>query len=328
MFLTNIFSPNISYNKIFYCLGTVINLTAFGKNCEVAISEAIEALEKIDNTFSAFKDFSEVSNINKSAHSNFVKLSAETFFLIESSIYYSKLTNGNFDPTIKPLVNLWSIGKENFKIPNKTEISNVLKLVNYNDLILDKKNSSIMLKNNGQSIDLGGIAKGYAADKIKEVFYKHKIKRGIIDLGGNIVVIGQKAPKQNWNIGVQNPFSTRGEYIGILNLKDKSVVTSGNYERYSVVNGKHYHHIINPKTGYPEDTDVVSVTVISDKSIDGDGLSTGLYIMGVLNSINLINSLKGIDCIFITRNKTVYSTNGIKNNFKLTNEEFNFQEVI
>ncbi|AAK80706.1 thiamine biosynthesis lipoprotein [Clostridium acetobutylicum] len=323
----NIFFHDTSFNKILYCLGTVINLTAYGKNAETAIDESIKVLEKIDDKFSAFKTLSEVSKINRTAHNNFIKLSSEAFSLIENSIYYSRLTNGCFDPTIKPLVNLWNIGKENFRIPKESEISTSISLVNYTDIVLDKKNSSIMLKKQKQSVDLGGIAKGYAADKVKEVFTNYKVKHGIIDLGGNIFVVGKKDRSHNWNIGIQNPFSERGGYIGILNLKNKSVVTSGNYERYSIYKGKKYHHIINPKTGYPEDNEVLSVSVISDESIDGDGLSTGLYIMGVKKGIDLVNSIKGVDCIFVTKKKEVYLTNDIKSNFKISNKEFQFKEV-
>jgi thiamine biosynthesis lipoprotein len=144
----------------------------------------------------------------------------------------------------------------------------------------------------------------------------------LINLGGNIFALGKKPDKTQWQIGVQNPFSKRGEFVGFISIKNKSVVTSGNYERYFISNGKKFHHIIDPKTGYPSESRIVSSTIISDYSIDGDGLSTGVYIMGLDKSIKLIESMKGIDAIFITENKEIYLTSGIKNKFKLIDENF------
>jgi thiamine biosynthesis lipoprotein len=306
----------------FYGLGTIIRLRVDGKNGEKAIQEAIDRLNIIENKMSVFKEFSEVSMINKNAGVSSQEVSEDTYFVIKKAVKYSILSEGTFDPTMKPIVSLWRIGSDNPRIPSKSEIAKNLKLVNYEDIILSEKDNSIGLKHEKQAIDIGGIAKGYAADEVKNVFKNHKIRSALIDLGGNIYALGTKHDKTLWNVGIQNPFNTRGEYIGVISVENKSVVTSGNYERYFTREGKIYHHIIDPKTGYPSESEIISSTIISDHSIDGDGLSTGIYIMGLEKSIKLIESLKGIDAIFITKNKEVYVTSGIKNNFKITNTQF------
>jgi len=306
----------------FYGLGTIIRLRVDGKNGEKAIQEAIDRLNFIENKMSVFKEFSEVSMINKKAGVSSQAVSKDTYFVIKKAVEYSRLSKGTFDPTIKPIVSLWRIGSDNPRIPSKSEITNNLKLVNYEDIILDEKNLSIGLKHANQAIDVGGIAKGYATDEVKKVFKNNRIESALIDLGGNIYVLGTKPDKTLWNVGIQNPIDTRGEHIGVISVENKSVVTSGNYERYFTKEGKIYHHIIDPKTGYPSESEIISSTIISDHSIDGDGLSTGIYIMGLEKSFKLIESLKGIDAIFITKNKEAYLTSGIKNNFKITNTQF------
>lgn len=276
---------------------------------------------------SAFKENSEISKINLSAGVVPEKVSKDTYFVVKNSIKYSKILEGTFDPTIRPLVKLWNIGAEKEFIPKKINIEEALKFVNYNDVILYENNYSIMLKNKKQALDVGGIAKGFAADEVRDIFYKHNIKSALIDLGGNIFALGSKADNTPWKVGIQNPLKPRGEHVGILSVKDKSVVTSGNYERYFMKDGKRFHHIIDPKTGYPSQSKIISATIISDNSIDGDGLSTGVYILGIDKALRIIEEIQGIEAIFITEDKEVYITSGIKEIFILTDEEFSLREI-
>ena len=308
-------------------LGTIINLKAYGRKAEKAIEEAIKRLNNIDDKMSAFKENSEISKINLNAGVVPEKVSKDTYFVVKNSIKYSKVLEGTFDPTIRPLVKLWNIGAEKESIPKKNNIEEALKLVNYNNVILDESNYSIMLKNKKQALDVGGIAKGFAADEVRDIFYKHNIKSALIDLGGNIFALGSKEDNTPWKIGIQNPLKPRGEYVGILSVKDKSVVTSGNYERYFMKDGRRFHHIIDPKTGYPSQSKIISATIISDNSIDGDGLSTGVYIIGVNKALKIIEGIQGIDAILITEDKEVYITSGIKEIFILTGEEFSVKEI-
>lgn len=306
----------------FYVLGTVIQLKVYGTNGQKAVEEAISRLNDIDDKMSVFKEFSEISLINKNAGISSQEVSKDTYFVMKEAVKYSELSEGAFDPTIRPVVELWGIGTEDAKVPDDNEIYSKLKFVNYKDIILNENKQSVKLKHKGQAIDVGGIAKGYAADEVKNILIKNNIKSALINLGGNIFALGKKPDKTLWNIGIQNPFNQRGEFIGFISVKNKSVVTSGNYERYFINNGKRFHHIIDPKTGYSSDSEIVSTTIVSDYSIDGDGLSTGVYIMGLNKSIKLIESIKGIDAIFITQNKEIYLTSGIKNKFKLIDEDF------
>ncbi|HEY5561921.1 MAG TPA: FAD:protein FMN transferase [Clostridiaceae bacterium] len=307
-----------------YALGTIIQLRAYGRKSEKAIEEAVTRLNQIDDKMSYFKEDSEISKINKAAGVSPQVVSEETFLLLNTAVKYSELSQGAFDPTIRPLVNLWGIGSGFEDVPTKEEIDTTLKLINYEDIILDKSNNSVLLKTKGQSLDLGGIAKGYATDAVKNIFIRNNIKSGLIDLGGNIYALGGKQDGTPWRVGIQDPYAPRGGYIGVVTVKDKSVVTSGYYEKYYIKSGRTYHHIIDPRTGYPSESNLISATIISDKSLDGDGLSTGLYIMGVTKATKLIEAIPGVDAIFITNAKEVYTTSGIKNIFQLTNTEYKY----
>lgn len=313
----------VEVEKNSYALGTIINLKAIGNKAEKAITEAIERLNNIDDKMSAFKEYSDISKINSKSGFALEAINKDTFFVVKKAVEYSKILEGAFDPTIRPLVKLWNIGTNEERIPEKGKIEDTLKLVNYNDVILDESNQTIMLKNKEQALDVGGIAKGFAADEVRDIFYKNNIKSALIDLGGNIFALGSKKDGTPWRIGIQNPFKPRGEFVGILSVKNKSVVTSGNYERYFMKDGQRFHHILDPKTGYPSKSKIISATIISDNSIDGDGLSTGVYILGVDKSLKIIESIGGIDAIFITEDKKIYTTSGIdKNTFTLTDDEF------
>jgi thiamine biosynthesis lipoprotein len=308
--------------KSSYALGTLINLRACGNKAQKAMDKAFERLNNIDDKMSAFKGNSDISKINLGAGSRGESVSSDTYFVVKKAIEYSKILEGTFDPTIRPLVTLWSIGTKKEKIPEAAEIETRLKLVNYKDVVLDESNNSIMLKHKEQALDVGGIAKGFAADEVRDIFLQYNIKSGLIDLGGNIFALGSKEDNTPWRVGIQNPFKPRGEFLGILSVKNKSIVTSGNYERYFIRDGKRFHHIIDPKTGYPSESKIISATIISDNSIDGDGLSTGVYILGVDKALKIINAIEGIDAIFVTENKKVYITSGVKDMCMLTDQEF------
>ena len=181
-----------------------------------------------------------------------------------------------------------------------------------------------MLRHKGQSIDLGGIAKGYAADEVKTILKRNNIDNAIIDLGGNIYALGSAPDGPLWKIGIQDPLKERGEVVGALSLSNKSVVTSGGYERYFEKNGKIFHHIMNPKTGYPCSNGTISATIISDFSIDGDALATCVFVMGFEKGLRLLESQEGIDAILINNDREVFATSGIKDSFTLLNKEYSY----
>jgi len=314
--------PEVMKNS--YALGTIINLKAYGNKAEKAIDEAIEKLNHIDDKMSAFKADSEISKINSNAGTLLEEIvSKDTYFVVKNAVKYSEILEGTFDPTIRPLVKLWSIGTKEEIIPEKFQIEETRKLVNYKDVILNENKNSIMLKQKKQALDVGGIAKGFAADEVRDIFHKNNVKSALIDLGGNIFALGSKEDGTPWRVGIQNPFKPRGEYVGILSVKNKSVVTSGNYEKYFMKDGQRFHHIIDPKTGYPSQSKIISATIISDNSIDGDGLSTGIYILGIDKAMKIMETIAGVEAIFITEDKKIYKTSGVnKEILILTDEEF------
>ena len=266
---------------------------------------------------------SEISKINKNAGRSYVKVSDNTYYVIKESINFSKISNDTFDISIGPIIDLWSIGTDNAKLPSNKEISNKLSLVNYKNILFDDKNKSIKLVNKNMKIDLGGIAKGYAADKICDYLKNDEnLENALINLGGNIYVLGNKENNKPFSIGIQDPTKPRGNSIGNIKVSNQSVVTSGIYERYFEKNNKIYHHMLNPHTGYPFDNNLSSVTIISNKSMTGDALSTTVFGLGIEKGLKLVQNLDNVDAIFITKDKKIYLSNNLKDKFKLTDNSF------
>lgn len=285
-----------------------------------------ETQQLIQDTFSLCKDYENMfsrtiqnSDIDKINHSNgnTVRVSPETIELLNKSIELGKLSSGSFDVTINPISSLWDFKSENAIPPEKLLIDNLLTSVNYNNIKIE--NNTVTLLDKSTSIDLGGIAKGYIADKAAEFLKQKGVTSAIINLGGNIMTIGGKPDGTNFNIGVQKPFETQNQILGAVSVKDKSIVTSGIYQRFFKYNEKLYHHILNPETGFPTENNLLSVTIISNTSVEGDGLSTTCFILGMDKGMDLIESLNDVEAIFVTKDDEVFYSSGIGNNieFKL-----------
>ena len=307
-------------------MGTVITVTMYDSTDESILDDVFNKIKELEATLSINENGTLVDKINESAGIEPVKVDDDTYEVIKKGLEYSKISNGLFDITIGPLVKLWSIGLPEQKLPTQEEIASKLPLINYNDLVLDDAEKTVYLKRPQMIIDLGGIAKGFTADIISEMLTEKGVKSAIIDLGGNIFAHGNKNEKDFWKIGIQNPLSERGGIIGTIKVQNKSVVTSGIYERYFEENGVKYHHILSPKTGYPYENNIAGITIISDKSTDGDALSTSVFAMGVEDGLNFVNSRDGIDAIFVTKDNKIYLSEGIKDNFIIDNEDFTIQE--
>jgi len=327
--LTACGNNNQQYTRTDFMMDTVMQLTAYGKNAKKAVDESMEKLKEIDNLMSSQKNGSDVEKINENAGKKYVKVNPETFYVIKTALKYGKISGGNFDITIAPLANLWGIGTNHARVPSESQIKEVMKYINYRDVLLNAKDYEVKLKKQGMAIDLGGIAKGYAADEIENIMKKNGIKHALINLGGSSVYMyGSKPDGSNWNIGIQDPFGDKGKYFAIVSGKDMLIDTSGNYERYFIQNGKRYHHILNPFTGYPAESGVVSTTIVSTniKSIDADALSTITFILGVEKGMKLIESMPGVDAIFVTPDYKVYATSGLKGKLKITDSRFKLYE--
>ncbi|KPU27180.1 thiamine biosynthesis protein ApbE [Caloranaerobacter sp. TR13] len=309
-----------------FLLGTIVTVNIYQDANPIVLDKVFERIKDIDNKMSKNIKDSDIYKVNINSGNDYIKVSEDVFDVIKRGIFYSKLSNGKFDITIGPLVELWGIGTDRAKVPSEEEINNTIKLIDYKKILLDEKEKKVKLMEKGMKIDLGGIAKGYAADEVADILINENVKHAIINLGGNIFALGSKPDGSPWNIGVQNPFTKRGDYIGIVKVIDKTVVTSGVYERYFEQNGKRYHHILDPYTGYPVENSLVSVSIITNKSIDADALSTVAFSLGLSEGKRLIENLDGVEAIFITKDKRVFITDGLNNTFKLTNPDFHMQK--
>jgi len=291
------------------------------------ISAAIfQRIAQIEKKMTLFSQDSEIARLNAQAGQKAVEVSADTHYVLTNAVAISTLTQGAYDPTIGPLVKLWDVGSGLARVPGDAEIQKALALVDYKSLWINNDHQhTVLLARPGQVVDLGGIAKGYAGDEAKRILLEHGVQRGIINLGGNVMAIGNKKEGNPWRVGIQNPLAPRGTYLGIVYVIDKAVVTSGGYERYFIKDGRRYHHIIDPSTGHPADNGLISITVVADRGIEADALSTGAYVLGLNEGMKLIDSMDGVEAIFVTNEKKVYITEGLKDSFQLTDEDFSYE---
>ncbi|HEY8364185.1 MAG TPA: FAD:protein FMN transferase [Haloplasmataceae bacterium] len=305
-----------------------------------------------DDTPLPLEKQSELYQLNFSAGSGTpFKCSEDLYEVIKISIEYAQKTNGKLDPTIGPLVDLWDINKRNYQeveIPSKSDIESLLPIIDYRLIELNNEEKTVLLKEEGMKLNLGAISKGYAADKIHEYLKKNNIKHAIINLGGNVYALGNKYDKSKWNIALANPFinyslesdnsdlnnsfssTSTLSYFGIVSVIDKTVVTSGIYERYviDIDTGKRYSHILDPDTGYSVDNNLISVTIIASNSALADALSTSTFALGLYDGLKLVETLENVEAIFLTKDKKVYTTSGIDQyDFRLSIDDISLENV-
>lgn len=267
---------NKFFTKTFKALGTVNSISAPADSSIGAIREAEKRVLELDDRLSVFKEDSEISGINRAAGKEYVKVHPDTFDLLQASVHFAELSKGTFDISARPIVELWGIGKKGNRIPAPREIAGVKPLVNFRDIVLDEKSNSVMLRRPGQALDLGGIAKGYAADEVRRILSEGGIKDAVINLGGTVIAMG--TPR---TIGIQDPRKDTGIPMGRLRISDLALVTSGSYEKYLIRDGVRYHHIIDPRTGFPAQSGLFGVTLIGQSAMVLDALSTAVFIQGM-----------------------------------------------
>lgn len=306
IFLSGCQSNQAKETRTGFYLNTVISVTIYGRSSEELFDGCMELAEYYDNMFSRTTPGSDIWNINHSNGSP-VTVQEETLSLLRTALSYAEMSDGLVDPTIGTLSILWNFGDENQGIiPSKTEITDALSHVNYKNVVIS--GNQVTLKDEKACLDLGFIAKGYIADRMKEYLVSKGVKNAIINLGGNVSAIGSRLDGTPYKVGVQKPFAETGTSALILEIEDKSVVSSGNYERYFEKDGILYHHILSTKNGYPSDSGLSGVTIISEKSVDGDALSTLCFLLGYEKGMALIDSLDNVEAVFITNDGTVYQT--------------------
>jgi len=293
-----------------FALGTVCSVTLFENGRKDIYDEIFSRIHEIENLMSANIADSDVSRINAAAGIEPVQVQKDTFKVIERAVYFAELSDGAFDPAVGPLVSLWDIsGKP--RVPSKKEIDSVLPLINWRNIEMYARLSTVYLTQHGMALDLGGIAKGYAADEAAKIIRSYNITRAKIDLGGNIIMIGARADNNPWRVGIQDPGENRGSIIGILQIPEKTVVTSGVYERNFEKDGVFYHHLLSVTDGHPIKNDLLSVTIIDDISIDADALSTAVFVLGYEKGLSLLENYGKAQAVFVFQDKNVIATPGV-----------------
>lgn len=289
---------------------TVITLTIYGsvKDSEAILEDAFLLCESYDQTFSRTLDGSDVKNINDAAGQP-VTVSQDTIRLLETALYYAELSDGKIDPTIAPVKDLWDFSSST--LPDSNALAAACSHVDYHHVILDKETNTVTLTDPDAKLDLGFIAKGYIADRLKEYLLSQGVTHAVIDLGGNVLCIGGKPDGSAYRIGIRYPFGEASDIITALSCSDKSIVTSGIYERYFTLDNTIYHHILDTETGYPVRNNLLSVTILSSTSVQGDALSTLCYIYGLEDGMKLVESLDDVEAIFITDDYKLHYSSGL-----------------
>lgn len=310
----NISSSSTVVTNTSYYFDTFVTVTIYEtdknntkKDMEL-IDKCFDICKKYENIFSTTLENSELYKVNK-ADTKTINISNELEDILKLSLDYKMLTNGAFNISIGKLSNLWNFKNE--IIPSDEDINNALSELK--NALYSIEDNTIIWNTSDKipDITLGGIAKGYIADKLKEYLISENITSGIINLGGNILLIGNKPDNSNFSIGITKPFTTVGENITSITLSDMSAVTSGIYERYFMADNKIYHHILDPQTGYPVQNDLYSVTIISDSSTFADALSTSVFVMGMDKGLELINNIDNVYAVFVNKNYEIKLSNGL-----------------
>jgi thiamine biosynthesis lipoprotein len=293
-------------------MGTEVTVTVAAKSEAeggAAIDAAMAEVRRLDRMMSLYRDDSEITKVNLAAGRHPVRVSPEMIEVVEAANRVSDLTGGAFDVTVGPLVVLWQMRLKEGRAPTGREIANIKQLVNYRNIMIDKKASTLFLKTPGMILDFGGVAKGYAADNVVKLLKKRGIGNAIAAIAGDIRVIGRRPAGSPWRIGVQDP-REKDKMLTVLDLSDKYISTSGDYERYKVVQKKRYHHIIDPRSGKPSEG-MRAVTLISDRGAIGDPLTTALFVLGTEQGMKIVKTL-GYEAIFDDSRGRVTMTDGIK----------------
>ena len=293
----------------FFAMDTVMDLTAYGSSGEAALTAAQTEIERLDAMLTVGSADSEIAKLDSGATT---EVSEETAALLGRALAVSKLTDGAYDCTVYPLVSAWGFFSGDYRVPDAAEIASLLKNVGWEKISVE---GTTVTMPEGMAIDLGGIGKGYASARAKAVMQQAGVVSAIVSLGGNVSSLGQKPDGTDWTVAIEDPDDTT-TYFGLLKASDKCVITSGGYQRYFEQDGKTYWHILDPSTGYPADSGIVSATVVSTDDVLADGLSTALFVMGLDKAEALWRENTDLfDMILMTSDRKVYITSGISDSF-------------
>ncbi len=301
-------------------MGSRFEITANSEDDELAmkaIDAAIEEITRIEKLISSWDPESQTSEINRQAGIAPVKVDKELFDLIGRSKKISQLTDGSFDISYASMDKIWKFDGSVTTLPTNEEISTSVSKINYQDIILDNNEQTVFLKNAGMKIGFGAIGKGYAANRGRVVMKSMGIKGGIVNAGGDLITWGKEADGNDWSIGIGDP-KNKSKVLAWITVGEMAVVTSGNYEKFIMINGKRYSHIIDPKTGYPVHG-LKSVTIICPDAELSDALATSVFIMGRLKGLAMINQLKGVEALVIDDDDKIWTSEHLKLNYYQNN---------
>ena len=311
---------NAEPSRTEFALNTICTIMLYDQANDKVYRQIFSRIREIENRMSLFLPDSDISRINAAAGIEPVQVHDDVFSVIERAVHFSEVSGGAFDPSIGPLTALWGIMSDSPRVPSQEEINAVLSLVNWRDIALDPAERTVFLRRPGMALDLGAIAKGYAADEAAAIIQAARLRRALIDLGGNVLTFGAKRDRSPWRVGIQNPLEERGAYIGVVSGWDMTVVTSGVYERFFEYDGVRYHHLFSPFDGHPVRNGLLSVTILTSVSMDADALSTAAFVLGYEKGRALIDSLEGVEAVFIFDDRSVRKTSAA--DFTLTDTSF------
>jgi len=314
-----------------FALDTIIQIKIYYKNIrnqdDEIFDKTFDLIRDLEKTLSVHVEGSDMYNTKENAGLKPVEVSPISYSIVKESLKYSALTEGLFDVTAGPLIDLWAIDPPYGHVPTDKELEAVLPLIDYKKIDLSETNQ-IYLEDEGMIINLGAIAKGAIADEVKSYLISQGVDSCFINLGGNVLLIGNKPDGSDFSIGIQNPFDTRGSYIMALAINDMAIVSSGDYERFFEENGVIYHHILNTNTGYPAETNIKQVSIIAPTSQMADALSTSVLLLGIEEGLKLISSFDDVEAIFITKDKQVYITEAILDSITYAEDEMSGFTVV
>lgn len=302
--------------KEIFAMDTYMTLTGYGERSQEAVEAAAEEIVRLDEMLSVGNENSEIAQINRNGKG---KISEDTEIMLEEAISLFETTKGAFDITVYPLMEAWGFTTQNYQVPDKTVLETVLKAVDASAVQYDSQTGEVVLAN-GQGIDFGGIAKGYASGRVMQIFEEYGLMSGMVSLGGNVQCYSSKTDGTPWRVGISNPNTGEDgtDLLGVVSVTDKAVITSGGYERYFTdpKTGKTYHHIIDPATGYPAENGLTSVTIVSGNGMLADGLSTAVFIMGREKASDYWRQYGDeFDMILMADDGTVSVTEGLEDSF-------------
>lgn len=304
-----------------FAMDTIMTFTVIHEDGEELIIDAEQEIRKLENLLSITMENSDVSRLNAAAGKEPVKIEKDTQILLESGKTLGEMTNGAFDIAISPVVKAWGFTEAEHHVPSQAELEQLLKLTDPSDVVIDQ--DTAYLKNEGMAIDLGGIAKGYASDKVASLLSEKGVGSAIFSLGGNVYGIGTKPDGAKWEVALANPLDPN-DYCGLISIEDQAVVTSGGYQRFFEEDGKKYHHIIDPETGYPAENGLLQVTIISESGMEADAFSTALYVMGLEQALEFWQEHGGFEAIFVTDAGEVIATEGAASCFVFEGKDNDF----